>query len=83
MGMVKRYSYIHHSVVYERGFSTYAEDELKYSTSFDWIVPVAQEILYKYPPTDYDFDTEYKLNPYDKRHIYRCVLLYIDSLIKI
>lgn len=80
MGMVKKYSYLHGSVVYVQGFSTYAEDELRYQQSFDWLVPVAQEILYKYPPTSYDFDSMYKDNPYDKKHIYECIVDYIDSL---
>ena len=80
MGMTKKYSYLHHKIVYEKGFSTYAEEELKYQSSFDWLIPVAQEIIYKYPPTNYDFDSEYKKNPYDKKHIYKCVLLYIKSL---
>jgi hypothetical protein len=80
MGMVKKFSYLHGGIVYERGFSQYNEDELRYQTSFDWLVPVAQEIIYKYPPTSFDFDTEYKKNPYDKKHIYECIIEYIDSL---
>jgi len=80
MGMVKKFSYLHGSIVYVQGFSTYNEDELKYQSSFDWLLGVAQEILYKYPPTSYDFDSEYKINPYDKKHIYACIVCYIDSL---
>jgi hypothetical protein len=71
MGMTKKYSYLHGGVVYEKGFSTYNEDELRYDSSFDWIVPVAQEIIYKYQTVSELFDKAYKENPYDLKHIYK------------
>lgn len=80
MGMTKRFSYLHGGIVYERGFSTYNEDELLYNSSFDWILPVAQEIVYKYQDLSTGFDREIKKNPYDKRHIYNCCIEFIDSL---
>ena len=80
MGMTKKYSYVRGEVVYESGFSLYSTDELRYQTSFDWIVPVAQEIIYKYPEISSDFDIKYKQNPYDRRHIYDCCIGFLEEL---
>ena len=80
MGMNKRYSYLHGGVVYEKGFSTYNEDELHYNKSFDWIVPVAQEIIYKHPHLSDHFDAEYKQNPYDLKHIYAAATDFLDMI---
>lgn len=80
MGMERKYSYLNGGMVYVQGFSTYNEDELKYDSSFDWIVPVAQEIIYKYQHISQEFDAKYKVNPYDKKHIYACVIEFIDEL---
>ena len=80
MGMTKKYSYLHGGVVYVSGFSTYNDDELNYHNSFDWIMPVAQEIVYKYPEISVDFDKEFKKNPYDKKHIYNCCCRFIDDI---
>jgi len=82
MGMSREYSYIHSGVVYVQGFSTYNEDELKYNTCFDWIVPVAQEIMYKYLELSIEFDLEYKKNPYDKKHMYNTCIKFIKELKK-
>ena len=80
MGMTKKFSYIHGGIVYSSGFSTYSEDELHYNTNFDWIVPVAQEIVYKYPELSIEFDIEYKINPYDKKHIYNTCVRFVKEL---
>ena len=80
MGMTKKYSYLNGGVVYVRGFYTYNEDELNYQGSFDWIMPVAQEIVYKYSEVSVEFDRELKKNPYDKKHIYKCCVDFVDNL---
>lgn len=82
MGMEKRYSYLHGGTVYVRQFSEYNEDELRYDSSFDWLMPVAQEIIYKYPELSNEFDANYKKSPYDKKHIYSCVMEFIDNIKK-
>ena len=80
MGMEKKYSYLHGNIVYVSGFSTYSEDELRYSSSFSWIVPVAQEIIYKYEGLSYEFDKRYKENPYDLKHIYNCCVEFVEDI---
>lgn len=81
MGMKKEYSYIHGGIIYKlQDFSMYNEDELMYHKSFDWIIPVAQEIIYKYQDLSEDFDKEYKKNPYDKKHIYNCCVQFLDKI---
>lgn len=80
MSMEKQFSYVHGCIVYTKGFSTYNEDELKYHNSFDWIIPVAQEIYYKYPQVSEHFDKCFKENPYDMKHIYAMVVEFLDMI---
>ena len=78
--MTKKYSYVHGGIVYHKGFSTYNEEELKYHYSFDWIVPVAQEIIHKHQQLSEYFDKDYKENPYDIKHIYAAVIGFLDMI---
>ena len=81
MGLQKEYSYLHGGVVYKKAdFSIYNEDELRYHSSFDWIMPVAQEIIYKYPTLSMEFDIEFKKNPYDRKHIYETCVGFLDKI---
>jgi len=80
MGMTKKYSYIHGGVVYQSGFSTYSEDELRYDSSYDWLIGVVKEITHKHTELSIEFQENIKQNPYDKKHLYLCCTRFVESL---